>query len=451
MFQTLRLKAPRKSWLRHAGIAAAALVAAAPAYAEPLDAVQLQTALVTQEDGLRTFYAGHRHQPMWLTREGTPNSAAKALLELVDTAEYDGVAPARIGADELLATIRRAEQDPAGTAETELALTRTFVAYVKATREADAAEMLYEHASLQPHVPTTYEILQEAAKAGSLTQYVERMGWMHPLYAPLRQSLLAGGNVDGAMQSAVLTNLERVRAIPARPGARYVLVDAANARLWMYEGDRAVDSMKVVVGKPDQPTPMMSGYIRHAILNPYWNVPADLVRNRIAPNVLNLGRSYLKERGYQVVSDWSEDAEVIDPATVDWRAVARGDVELRMRQLPGGSNAMGKVKYEFPNAQGIYLHDTPEKNLMDEAARQFSSGCIRLEDAERLGRWLLGGALARQGDRPEQKVDLERPVPIYVTYLTVRAEGGSIALAPDPYGLDGRDGATGRTLAMRAD
>jgi murein L,D-transpeptidase YcbB/YkuD len=443
----------RKSWLRHGMIAAAAAIAVPQtAWAEPLEPAQLQTALATQEDGVRTFYAAHDHQPMWFTRQGSLNSAAQALMQLINTAEYDGVVRDRIEANELDAAMRRVEQDPSSAADAELALTRTFVAYIKAMRQVDAAEMLYEHAALQPYVPTSYEVLQGAAKAGSLTQYVERMAWMHPLYAPLRKALLAGGNIDGSTQQAVLTNLERIRAIPASPGARHVLVDAANARLWMYEGDRVVDSMKVVVGKPDQPTPLMSGYIRHAILNPYWNVPSDLVRNRIAPNVLSIGRSYLRERGYQVVSDWSEDAEVIDPATIDWRAVTRGDIELRMRQLPGGTNAMGKVKYEFPNALGIYLHDTPDKNLMDEAARQFSSGCIRLEDADRLGQWLLGSSLPEHSDDPEQKVDLQRPVPIYVTYLTARAEGGTVALAADPYRLDGGlESGSRPALAMRAD
>src|SRR5690606_37735006 len=102
-------------------------------------------------------------------------------------------------------------------------------------------------------------------------------------------------------------------------------------------------------------------------------------------------------------------------------------------QRPGAANAMGEVKFEFPNPLGIYLHDTPDKNLMDEAARQFSSGCVRLEDAERLGRWLLGGDLPEAG-APEQKVDLAQPVPIYITYLTADTDGERIALGPDPYG-----------------
>jgi len=95
------------------------------------------------------------------------------------------------------------------------------------------------------------------------------------------------------------------------------------------------------------------------------------------------------------------------------------------------------VKYEFPNADGIYLHDTPDKSLMLKADRHLSNGCVRLEDAQRLGKWLMGAPLETPSGKPEQKVDLPKPVPIYITYLTARAEGDGLAAGPDPYGLDG--------------
>jgi murein L,D-transpeptidase YcbB/YkuD len=206
----------------------------------------------------------------------------------------------------------------------------------------------------------------------------------------------------------------------------------------MYDGDRPVDSMKVVVGKADTQTPIMAGYIRYATLNPYWNVPSNLVQKTIATNVLNMGVGYLKSRGYEVLSGWEPDATLLDPKTVDWRAVKRGEIEVVVRQKPGGTNAMGAVKYEFPNPQGIYLHDTPERQLLQKEARQLSNGCVRLEDAARLGRWLFGGALPEAaGAAPEQRVDIAQPVPVFITYLTVRpGEGGAIALGPDPYALN---------------
>jgi murein L,D-transpeptidase YcbB/YkuD len=263
------------------------------------------------------------------------------------------------------------------------------------------------------------------------------MGWMHPLYGSLRRAMLSH-DYDDQERRVLASNLERIRAIPANPAARYVLVDAAGARLWMYENGRVVDTMKVVVGKPDNPTPLMSGFIRYAILNPYWNIPPDLVRKKIADNVVDKGLGYLAAGGYEVLSGWDDDARVVDPGTVDWQAVAAGRRDVRVRQRPGGSNFMGKVKFEFPNDLGIYLHDTPEKNLMLKDERQFSSGCVRLQDAPRLGRWLFGKALPRVVKTPEQRMNLPQLVPVYITYLTAMPQAnGQIAFNGDPYNRDG--------------
>ncbi|MXP42702.1 L,D-transpeptidase family protein [Altererythrobacter soli] len=397
---------------------------------------------------LRTFYA-YASSPLWISPDGSLDPAARALLELVQTAEYDGIAPAALEAAELAEAIQAAEaqRTPEALERAELLLSRTLAAYVAALRRPTDAGMIYEHDALRPELPSTYLTLDQAAKAPSLQEYVRGMAWMHPLYAPLRRTLLTEGGSAAARQLAI-RNLERIRQIPAQPRERHVLVDTASARLWMYEGNRPVDSMRVVVGKPDSQTPSISGWIRHAIADPYWNVPSDLVRKTIAPGVLRGGAAYLKARGYEVLSGWEEEAELLDPKSVDWRAVQRGELDLRVRQRPGASNAMGEMKFEFPNPFGIYLHDTPDKDLLAKEARYFSNGCIRLEDADRLARWLLGGTAAEASSGPEQKIDLARPVPIYVAYLTAHADGDRIALGPDPYG---RDKLGGTALAALAD
>jgi len=231
-------------------------------------------------------------------------------------------------------------------------------------------------------------------------------------------------------------NIERARALPADLGRRFILVDTAAARLSMYEDGRAVDSMRVIVGRPTDPTPMMAAYVRYAILNPYWNVPEDLVRRTIAPNVRSRGLSYLRSKGYEVLSDYSDAAELIDPATVDWAAVVAGREHVRVRQRPGVGNMMGEVKFEFPNDFGIYLHDTPTRNLFQGADRRQSSGCIRLEDAQRLGQWLFGRRLSAASDRPEQRIELPQPVPVYITYLTAAPSDDGIVFRDDGYGRD---------------
>ncbi len=238
-------------------------------------------------------------------------------------------------------------------------------------------------------------------------------------------------------------NLERTRLLPG-PWTRHIVVDAASARLWLYRDGKEQGTMKVVAGKPTEQTPMLAGMVRYAILNPYWNVPTDLAQHRIAPKIL--AGATLTGLRFEALSDWSANPQLLDPATIDWHAVADGSQEVRLRQLPGGANAMGRVKFMFPNNLGIYLHDTPEKQLMAEKDRHFSSGCVRLEDAPRLGKWLFGKPLVAPSAAPEQQVPLPEPVRVYLTYLTVVPGTAGIAFVDDAYG---RDGAGERQLARR--
>jgi murein L,D-transpeptidase YcbB/YkuD len=182
---------------------------------------------------------------------------------------------------------------------------------------------------------------------------------------------------------------------------------------------------------------MMNAYIRYIALNPYWNSPPDITARRLAPKVVAGGRKYLNEKGYELMSDWSENARVLDPMSVNWKQVVAGQVHVRLRQKPGPANSMGRMKFMFPNKQGIWLHDTPEKEKIEEAGRLQSNGCVRLEDAPRFARWLFNGrAPSAKGARPEQKVPLPTLVPIYITYLTAVPSGTSITYFDDFYGRD---------------
>jgi len=136
------------------------------------------------------------------------------------------------------------------------------------------------------------------------------------------------------------------------------------------------------------------------------------------------------------LSDWGAEPQPIDPSMVDWQAVADGRIQVRVRQNPGPYNAMGRMKFMFPNSEGVYLHDTPDKQLLNEAARLFSGGCVRLEDAPRLGKWMFGKALNPKGAGPDEKVELDRPVPVYIAYLTAMPEDGRLAFYEDIYGRD---------------
>ncbi|WP_380855212.1 L,D-transpeptidase family protein [Sphingoaurantiacus capsulatus] len=242
----------------------------------------------------------------------------------------------------------------------------------------------------------------------------------------------------GRFERLIRANLERARAIPADPGRRFLVVDTAGATLRAYEDGKVAEQMHVIVGKPDMPTPAMAGRISHAVLNPYWNLPPDLAQIR-AERVLAMGKKYLVQDRLEAMSSWEADARVLSPDEVDWKAVASGKQQLRMRQTPGPHNMMGKIKFMLPNRYGIYLHDTPEKLLFANDQRRFSSGCVRLADAPRLARFLFDGK-APDPDKAgaEERVDLPKGVPVYITYLTVEPKaGGGLAFRADPYKRDG--------------
>lgn len=213
------------------------------------------------------------------------------------------------------------------------------------------------------------------------------------------------------------------------------MVDVATPRLFMLENGRVQDSMKVIVGKPDHQTPLIASVIYYATFNPYWNAPESLVREKVAPGVIREGFKYLDDRGYDVMANWREDSPIVSPAVVDWRAVAAGRQTVRLRKRPHGANPMGAIKIPFPDNLDIYLHDTFERDLFAKDPRTLSLGCIRLEDAPRLTRW-LGLSSRTPSDQPELQVPLPQGVPIYPTYLTAQADGGRLTFAPDVYGMD---------------
>jgi len=424
-----RLVRPARFSLCLALAAATAMLPAAP-----VEAAAARYSSVAGGESVADFYAARGHQPLWLRDDGSSGEAAMLLLDYLRTADADGLDPARFPTAHLEDALRAAwGGSPARLHRAEAMLSQAFVAYVRELKQLPSGGVIWVDPQLQPKAPSARQLLDAAAKAPSLERWMAEMRWMNPIYAGLRRAIVTGETGD-ADRHLLSLNLQRARALPSE--GRYILVNATDARLTAYEDGRVVDAMNVVVGKPKNPTPMMAAYIRFTSLNPYWYVPPDLAAERIAPNVLKSGLNYLKTNGYQVMSDWHNDGAPIDPATIDWQAVADGTKEVWLRQNPGPGNSMGAMKFMFPNSQGIYLHDTPQKALLTEASRMFSGGCVRLEDAPRLARWLYGRPLHPDSSRPEQRVDLPEPVPVFITYLTVVPSGTELATFPDVYGRD---------------
>ena len=418
---------PRKRLAFASRLAAAALVATAGGVALPTTAAHAQNAV--RGDSVSSFYAARAGRPLWLSEAGAPET----LIQILNTANVDGLNPRRYKTGALQRAVRAARGgSPVAVRNAEFMLSQALVDYARDLKRLPA-RTIYVDEEVDPKRQSPRAILDAAATASSLERYVRNMGWMHPLYGQLRTAFLTSPN--GMVRQRLLTNMRRARELPSY-GGRHVLVNSAAQRLYMYENGEVVDHMRVVAGKPAQPTPMMAALIRYTSVNPYWNVPTDIAANTLAPNVLKNGLGYLKQKGYQVIEGGGDNPKIINPATIDWKAVAAGRTQVYMRQLPGPANSMGNMKFMFPNKEGIYLHDTPRDELFDEAARLLSAGCVRLQDADRLARWLYGKPLKAQGRKPEQKVELPRPVPVLLTYLTAVPSGTGVAYFDDHYGWD---------------
>jgi murein L,D-transpeptidase YcbB/YkuD len=388
------------------------------------------------EQAVNAFYASRGGAPLWL-RSGTNSSAANELIGILQRAPLDGLAsgPALALQAQSLAA-RASVGDPAALQQADRLLSTAWVMYVQALQTPPAG-MIYADAWVQPRRSTPLQILQRAGAATSLPSYLREVSNVNPIYDQLRDAAWSHMQAnDGTLDPRVLTSLDRARNMPFQK--RYIMVDTAGARLYMIDDGRIVDSMKVIVGKadPSTQTPMLASTIYYTTLNPYWHVSSDMVRSLIAKNVLENGLSYLKTRGYQVMPADPNDDTLLDPAKVDWHAVAEGREMVRVRQLPGPANSMGRLKIPFPNPDDLYLHDTPTKSLFAKDDRNLSHGCIRLEDAERLGRWLLGREPETASQEPEQNVLVPTPTPIYLTYVTAQVKDGQLSYTDDPYRRD---------------
>ena len=381
---------------------------------------------------LKRFYAARGYRPLWAS-DGRVGPAADTLLGYIDDARRDGLKPSRYHPDDLREAVRRARAADAGArqvAAAELGLSRTLARFVRDQRRS-RVKMIWADRALKPVRPDDAAVLRAAAFPKSFAGYIADMAWMSPQYVRLRA--LNRDDVEATSAARLRINMDRARLLPG-PWTAHVEVDASSGQLWFYDAGRQRGAMRVVVGAKATQTPMMAGTLQWAILNPYWNVPTYLARQSIAPKVL-AGRS-LASMHMEALSDWSTAAQPVKASAVDWQAVADGRQEIRLRELPGAGNSMGRVKFLFPNDEGIYLHDTPDRALLTKPDRHFSNGCIRLEKADELGRWLMQRPLPRAAGNPERAVPLPMGVPVYLTYLTAHTGDDGLSFRPDIYERD---------------
>jgi murein L,D-transpeptidase YcbB/YkuD len=243
---------------------------------------------------------------------------------------------------------------------------------------------------------------------------------------------------DRASAEKLALNMERLRWMPRDLGNRYIWVNQAAFELAIVDQEKIIWRTKVIVGKPETQTYLFNDLMETVVMNPYWVVPKSIIKQEMLPHLME-DPSYLDRKGFEVVTS---GGEVISSSEADWWSYG-DDIPYDVRQPPGGENALGRIKFLFPNSHSIYMHDTPTKKLFNEKVRAFSHGCIRVENPRKLAEYVLGWDRQRIDDLiasgSNREIKLDKKIPVYLTYFTVWPdESGEITVYRDAYKRDER-------------
>jgi|GEM_PF-156904 len=260
------------------------------------------------------------------------------------------------------------------------------------------------------------------------------------------QTLAALNGGTAVTVGDVLVNMERWRWMPREMGYHNVWVNIPEFRLRVVTGGRTAFTTRVIVGKPQNQTPVFSDEIEYVDVNPFWNVPRSIAAKEMMP-VIRRDPDYFVRHGYEVIYTGGGQDIVIDPRTVDWNLWNPENMPFRFRQPPGEANALGRVKFMFPNKHHVYLHDTPSRNLFSRSVRSFSHGCVRVDKPVEFADALLSQEEQINGNRIKHLIGggengslpVKRHIPVHLSYFTVWVdEAGETQKRPDIYHYDER-------------
>jgi murein L,D-transpeptidase YcbB/YkuD len=239
-------------------------------------------------------------------------------------------------------------------------------------------------------------------------------------------------------------SLERLRWVHGEIGEQFVAVNIAGFRVFVVKDRQIIWESRTMVGKPYRQTPVFRGDMNYMELNPTWTVPPGILRDDVLP-AIRRDSGYLAQKTMSVID---RDGKIVDPATVDWQKYTKG-APFTFRQEPGPNNALGRIKFIFPNPHFVFLHDTPGRGLFDRAERTFSSGCIRVENPMEFAVVLAGLDNQSNWNQAElqkvldtavtRRIHFKTPIPVLILYLTANLDtGGRVRFLRDVYDRDAK-------------
>ena len=395
------------------------------------------------------FYRSREYMPAWV--DGVKTTPQwKDLIQQLKYSESHGLDPASYGVAqfeglrETSQTRMRGTQFPAAQIpELDLKMTYAYLQY--------AADLLgWRHSPRDVHRNWLTDLkkadlparLTEAVAANRVRDSLEELAPTHQQYKGLQSALAQEPSKTGSHAEQIRMNMERWRWAPQDLGDRYILVNVPAYTLQVMEGNQPVLSMRVIVGTSENQTPLFSDEMTYLVFSPYWNIPPDILREETLPRVAR-DPGFLRRNNIEIVGTSGDGA--IDPGSVDWDDES-STRNLRFRQRPGADNALGLVKFIFPNHFNVYLHDTPSDRLFFKEERSLSHGCIRIEDPMAMAKYVMRDQPEWTEERirtamnagREQTAKLKTPIPVHIGYWTawVEADGKTVTYTDDPYGID---------------
>jgi murein L,D-transpeptidase YcbB/YkuD len=296
----------------------------------------------------------------------------------------------------------------------------------------------------EPDIPetagatATVDLNYDEPLVAAVQAYQENLGLnADGVIGPATIAALNGG--AATTKEDIVANMERWRWEPNEYGDFQVTVNIPEFRLWIMNKDAVHYTTRVVVGTPKHQTALFNDEIEHIVVNPYWNVPASIATNEIRPNLL-ANPGYLQSQNMEMLYG----GKVVNASAVDWTQTNIN--RFHIRQRPGAGNALGRIKFLFPNQHDIYLHDTPSKSLFSRSFRAYSHGCVRVENPMDFADALLklepnmnAAALEAMFGDTERWVNLKTHIPVHISYFTLRVDAdGSIRSYGDVYGMNQR-------------
>jgi murein L,D-transpeptidase YcbB/YkuD len=372
-----------------------------------------------EREAVAAFYALGGYRPIWV-KDGSWTPAAVAVQATLARAGDEGLDPAAYAVPQIAIDAA----DPATEAATaDLKLSAAAVLYARDARGAriDPAR-LSRLITPKLELPTADGVLTALAGASDPGATLQRFNPQHPGYVALKRKLAelraSPSKARSRLEEDITANMERWRWLPSDLGERHILVNVPEFKLRLMDHGRLVHQARVIVGKPETPTPLFSEMMDHAIVNPSWNVPPSIFKNEFYSDP-----AYAASRGYQVVH-------------------TRNGVSIR--QPPGERNALGFIKFMFPNQHAVYLHDTPNRSLFGTERRAFSHGCVRLDQPFKFAEFVLGSEwteprLRSLIGRGERTIRLPNKVRVHLAYFTTFVdETGELRQIKDLYAVNNK-------------